>query len=1414
MYTAGLCVGASNVSLVVLERGAKITIKGTYKFSHDGNPKETIAKILNYCPENLQRIAVTGRKFKDFLNLSTISEPEATEYAYEYLHLGKEYDAVVSAGGETFIIYLLSRGRIINVWTGNKCASGTGEFFLQQVNRMGLSVEEAVQMAKNAEIYQVAGRCSVFCKSDCTHALNKGEPKAKVIAGLSQMMGAKILDLVHLAKAKSVVLVGGTTANLSMLNFLQKEIGDLYIPAEAQYFEALGAALWAKDHETITLDRNNLFKLEGQSFAFLPPLSNHQEKVAFKSWPQASAQPGDVCIVGLDVGSTTTKAVVIRLEDAEILAKVYLRTNGDPVKAARQCYVGLNQQVPDNLKIIAIGVTGSGRQIAGLHALTEGVINEIIAHAKAAVFFDPEVDTILEIGGQDAKYTYLENGVPCDYAMNEACSAGTGSFLEEAAKESLQIKTTEIGTAAIKAMNPPNFSDQCAAFIASDIKNAIHSGINNGDIAAGLVYSICQNYINRVKGTRPTGKKIFMQGGVCYNQAVPLAMAGLLGKEIVVPPEPGLMGAFGVALEIKSKLELGLLQPSNYNLKELAEREVIYRQGFTCRGKKENCDRKCYISMLEVAGTKYPFGGACNKYENYLHHKVKEWKDLDLVALREKLLYSFCVNNNTSGLKIGISKSFFSNTYLPLYHNFFTNLGCQVVLPLDCLQEGKDMKGAAFCYPAEQAHGYCYSLTQQTVDYYFLPQVKGVAPKLLNYDSVTCPFVQGEPYYLQNTFPEIKTKMLNPVFDFTKPWEDVLEEFVQIGIKLGFDRKSVLDAVQKAWQMQQQFWQATKKEGEKFLAELAKNPDHIGIVLFGRPYNAFTKNANMGIPAKFASRGYKIIPCDFLPLDYENSEEQMYWSVGQMLLKSGRFVQGHPQLFTAYITNFSCGPDSFLLNYVREILGKKPSLTLELDSHTADAGIDTRIEAFLDVIKSYRQNNNLNRDVKVDEDKAVTQIRKADKIMLRTIGGEYFSLKDEGVKVLFPTMGTYSAQALAATFRYFGINAQCLEAPGTRELSEAKKYFSCKECMPLLLTAGSLKKYLNRPEASEEIIVFFMPTTSGPCRFGQYHVAIEHMLKKENITNVALFSLSSANGYAGLPTSFMLRAWRCAVIGDVLDDIRNALMVLAKDQTQAFLVLDKAVESILAALEQKNWNQVVRTLEEAVAKLAAIPLKQKIQEVSKVLLVGEIYVRKDGFSRQSLEEKLAEKGIILKIAPIAEWVYYCDYLFKNSLTQQATWLTKAKINLKLIIQRKEEQKIKAIFAKSNLYTPDQINIEKYIQNAADAIAPTLTGEAILTVGEAVTEMIAEVDGVIAIGPFGCLPNRMAEAILNKGLHRLKANSAQDDLTKQILERYPALPFLALESDGNQFPQLIEAKIEAFCLQVKRLAKWTQANRIS
>ncbi|MCI5165102.1 MAG: activase, partial [Candidatus Electrothrix sp. GM3_4] len=420
MKSLGICAGASSISLAGLEqKSSEKKLLFVRSRAHDGNPRKVLREMLEQI-DDLQeyRIAATGRKFRNMLNFSGIAEPEAVELAAEFLlPPDHPYRVVISAGGETTMIYHLDDdGRVNAIHTGNKCASGTGEFFLQQLGRMSINLDEAGQMDLPEKPYKVSGRCSVFCKSDCTHALNKGVPKNQVVAGLSQMMSGKVMELLKKLPKDAVMLVGGCVGNRAMVHYLQEALPDLYIPKEAAAFEGLGAALWAMNNETqpfTSLDA--IFTHQRAGLATLPPLSECQHLVDYKHQERGVAKEGDKVILGLDVGSTTTKGVLMRRSDKAIIAADYLRTNGDPIGASKNVYKSLADQISAQLSaetsaeaeatvtIEGLGVTGSGRQIAGLHALTDGVINEIVAHATAAVHFDPEVDTIFEIGGQDAK---------------------------------------------------------------------------------------------------------------------------------------------------------------------------------------------------------------------------------------------------------------------------------------------------------------------------------------------------------------------------------------------------------------------------------------------------------------------------------------------------------------------------------------------------------------------------------------------------------------------------------------------------------------------------------------------------------------------------------------------------------------------------------------------------------------------------------------------------------------------------------------------------------------------------------------------------------------------------------------------------------------------------------------------------
>ena len=1421
MYSLGLCTGASTITLVGIEKtGIKPKVDKVITRMHEGNPEQVIKDLLaEFDLTHYNSVAVTGRRYKEFLNLPNISEPLAVEYALKHVNgKGLHYNAVISAGGETFMVYTLDNsGKITKVFTGNKCASGTGEFFLQQTRRMDVTLDEAIKFSENETPYFVSGRCSVFCKSDCTHATNKGVPKGQVVAGLSQMMANKVLELLKNTPKENIMIVGGTTRIKVMMDYLEKEINNLTIPKEAVYFEALGAALWALENQSGShVNLNQLFTTKKTQFDYHQPLRNFEHRVTFKHMDQGIANEGDHCILGLDVGSTTTKIVLLRESDNKIIISEYLRTNGNPVAASRKCYQSvLDQLNGTNVVIRGIGVTGSGRKIAGLHALTDGIINEIIAHAVAAVFFDPEVDTIFEIGGQDAKYTYITNGVASDYAMNEACSAGTGSFLEESAKETLAIETEDIADWALRGNHPPNFNDQCAAFISSDIKNTIHEGIPKEDIVAGLVYSICMNYVNRVKGARPVGKKVFMQGGVCYNRAIPMAMAALSGKEIIVPPEPGLMGSFGVALEVKNRIDQGLMDEKLFDLKTLSNREVEYKASFKCAGGKEKCDLGCSINRIFIENRTYPFGGACNLYYN-IREKIRvDAGKHDLVVLRQQLVFDEYAPDPedlpADAPTVGISRSFLTGTYYPLFAHFFKEVGFRPVLAEKVDPEGIDMCSAPFCYPCEISHGFFKNLLDLKPDFVFMPHISGTKVTNGQNPSKTCPLIQGEQFYLKQTFEnrlqEGGPKILTPYLDLSVNTYELKRQFLTMAMTLGVSKRKAGIAFIKAWTIQSRMQSHMIEVGKKTIQEIEQDPTRIGVVLFGRPYNAFVPEANKGIPHKFASRGVTIIPVDFLDLKNYPVRNHMYWSMGQINLKGALAIKDHPQLFGTYITNFSCGPDSFVVGYFRDILGTKPSLTLELDNHTADAGLETRIEAFLDIVARYRKLLSTHlREKQMDSEfhPAVSKIED-NQYWITTSEGEQISLFDPRVRVVFGSMNQFSSQAIAATYISMGVRSLALPPMNEEHLKIGRGNSTCKECLPLQLTTGALIKYVKNERTKDEVTVYFMPSADGPCRFGQYQDFMIDLIRKQKIKNVTFLSMSSKDGYAGLGNKFVMLTWNAIIISDIFEDIHNAMMVIAEDPEQAHQQLMVIWKEVIIGLEggAKPFRQAII---QAAKDLKNIPQAIALEEVPQILIVGEIYVRKEGISRRWLPERLAQSGIVSHVAPIHEWVYYIDWLIKSKLLPDQVSLKKRLSNkIRHAFMVRSEREIKSIMAKSGWYIPRFVDVDHVIETAKDFISPKLLGEAILTVGGPLAEVGKEFCGSIAIGPFGCMPNRLSESILNLTMDKEHVQKIRpDSQTALVMQEIQNLPFLAIESDGNPFPQVIEARIETFIVQALRM----------
>jgi predicted CoA-substrate-specific enzyme activase len=1367
MKFVGVNIGALTVKIVAL-RGED---KTPQVVAHQGRPLEVL--------ENL----ITGADFADADyfgvsgHLGHISEAAAIQRG---LHeVDGAFDAVASLGGESFLIYFVAGGKISSVVSHNKCAAGSGEFFIQQIGRMGLAMEEAIRSSFDGKVVPLAARCSVHCKSDITHKLNRKEATPEdILHTIHDSMANKVVALLEKdqRELRQVLLIGGVTRNAAMLAALREKRPKtkFVVLPESTWFEAWGTALLTRDEP--------LYKsphISSQaSPSRLPPLGRYTDQVQVIAAPPRQATPDWPMVLGVDAGSTTTKAILLDPATNGVVASHYIRTKGDPVAATRECLRALANQV-GNRAVDLVGTTGSARELAGAYLGTEHVYNEISAHAAGAAHFDGDVDTIFEIGGQDSKYIYLRNGVPIDYAMNNACSAGTGSFLEESAHGDLGMTVSEISGLALAAPTPVHLKATCAAFINSDIRIALQQGQSREDIVAGLAYAIAANYLNRVKGPRYVGKKVFLQGGVALNRAVGHAFAHSVGRQVVIPPSPELLGALGVALLALQRASRPL--GSAVKLLALAAPEMKRTSRFTCGA----CELYCSIDHFEVAGRRFPFGGRCSLYENVWKRKSRKAPAADLVEQRSKLLFGRPMNvAPADGSRIGIPKALTAHSLYPLYSTFFSVLGMEVVLS-DVDPGGELKSNAGFCFPAQIAHGAVLDLVQRGVELIFLPHLMRMPQCNGSYDSYLCPITQASPYFLAKAFPRIQ--LLSPLLDFTNGYA-ASTALVEMAVR---DLGQPVGLAERAWTAavaaQMDVERAMQELGQRALdqALAAGTP---AILLAGHSYNAFTPEASQSVGKKLSSMGITAIPADCLrPV----AAGPMAWHFANQILNAVKVAKTHDNLFLLCVSNFSCTIDAFTQSVLSSEMGAKPYLILEIDAHTADAGVQTRLEAFLDIVRNYRSGE-------VRRGSAFTPCRLAPAGRVTRSNGEHVPLSDPRVKLYFLNFSQYHTGAFALAARWLGLHPGKCTPLRRSQLDKGLQYTSGRECLPLPICIGQLLEiYENRQPG--EISGFYMLQGGAPCVVDAYMDYLERFISEQRMADVFLFNPREENDYLGFdPNTLAQHISPAIVLADIMVEIEHVLHVIGKPGALNQL--------------QNKWQRladVSHSLDRFHAELPAfidclaqLPRTRDPLTCPRVVVVGDFFTRFSPFFMDGVRALYAERGIILKPVDLNELSLYIAY---DALTGTASHWGMAPGGLALaractrIFQadgkqylqqwlsyqklQRVETHYRGLFRQTGLLVAGANAIASIFEKGAEHVSPAIFGEIIPTLGRGIEAAREGYDGIIVIGPFNCLPYRISEAIL-------KPLSVQR-----------GMPILTYESDGYAVLPSFLRQVEVHIQQV-------------
>ncbi len=982
---AGLDVGSVEAKLVLLcsEEPAEslrqaLTVQkrhGDYCLLTDrskilGDPLLAATRLISSL-QNLAapvRLAVTGANGKmvsEQWQVPYINEFKATSYGAVFLQPDTQTILEIGGDGSRYVRIQPESGSrkpaILDYERNGDCAAGTGSFIDQQAARLRFAVEDIGALVLTADTTaNIAGRCSVFAKSDMIHAQQRGYSPAAIFKGLCEAVVRNYKGTVLRGKTiqPPALFVGGVAANDGVVQAMREILNlsdqELIVPELHAFVGALGCALMPEGR-LWQAQKPNLPTITAKLSQTRAAKLLSTDLVDFAQAPGRYRQAyGPIPVyLGIDVGSVSTNLVLLD-EDGWVLDEIYTRTDGRPVQVVQRELAGWQEKWGDRVIVRAVGTTGSGRELIGALVGADTINDEITAHQTGAAFiaerlFDEQVDTIFEIGGQDSKFIAIENGVVVDFTMNEACAAGTGSFLEEQAiKMGISI-IDEFAELALASDAPVQMGERCTVFMEKDVSAYLQQGIGKKDIAAGLAFSVVQNYLNRVVRDRRIGDVIYFQGGTAYNKAVAAAFAVTLQKRIVVPPHNGVMGAIGAALLSRDVMARADHKSRFYGFALQVDFTIRH---FYCKA----CSNQCDIQEVTVNGEKTYWGDKCS--ERYRKKSKRSQQTLlpDLVTVYNDLLQRDIPGPDGLGLRIGFPKTMYYYDRFPFWRGYFGSLGAELVLSettnRPILSLGREHSISEPCFPIIAAQGHVVRLLQQPdIDYVFVANAINGETEFPQTESWYCPWGQTLPLVLQNSLTDDawRKRLLAPVVRFRDGQALVEEALFAMAKQFGISRPRHRQAVQLAYAMQNEFRNEVKNIGRQVLQTLQERKQP-AVVLVGRSYNIYDPGLNINIPAKLRDQyGIDVLPMDFVPyegLDIRPYHENMFWNYGRKILQTALWVSRQAGMHLLYITNFKCGPDSYIKHFVRDAVAA-PYLTLQFDEHSNDAGALTRCEAFL-----------------------------------------------------------------------------------------------------------------------------------------------------------------------------------------------------------------------------------------------------------------------------------------------------------------------------------------------------------------------------------------------------------------------------------------------------------------------------------
>lgn len=1369
----GLDVGSTTVKVVVLNGHGDI-LYSKYK-RHFSDIRSTVSEILENAhkqyPEHRITIMATGSgglSVSKWLDIGFVQEVIACSKTVTKLI--PRTDVAIELGGEDAKITYFEKNSIDQRMNGT-CAGGTGAFIDQMASLLQTDAAGLNEMAKGYKvIHPIAARCGVFAKTDVQPLLNEGALKEDIAASIFQAVVNQTISGLACGKPirGNVAFIGGPLYFLSELRQRFIETLNLtkdqaIIPDHSQLFVAMGAALESTSEDAID------FSLVQERLHLLSTASSNEvtrHKPLFvdeddlnqflerhdknKVKRNELAHHLGACFLGIDAGSTTTKVALIN-EVGELLYEYYGSNQGKPLVLARNILEEIYTKLPENAYIANATVTGYGEALlqAALH-IDHGEI-ETIAHYKAADFFLPGVDFILDIGGQDMKCLKVKDGVIDDILLNEACSSGCGSFLETFA-QSLKMDIKGFAQAALLTEQPVDLGSRCTVFMNSRVKQAQKEGATVGDISAGLSYAVIKNALQKViklRDPQSMGEKIIVQGGTFYNNAVLRSFEKIAEREVIRPDIAGIMGAFGAALIAKERY-VGQERSSILSKDELgsftAETEMT---------RCELCANKCLMTINTFSdGRRFVSGNRCEKGAGSEIHKNTM---PNLYEEKFKILFDYKPLSKEEGIHgtVGIPRVLNMYENYPYWHTFFTELGYRVILSPRSSKKVYEagietIPSESVCYPAKLVHGHIMKLIEKKVDFIFYPCIPYEVKEDAGADNhYNCPVVTSYPETIKHNMERMDEEGITfmnpflPLDDQVRLAERLAEEFA----KRGHHFDEIKAASDKAWAEKDRVREILRQRGEEVVAELLVKGQK-GIVLAGRPYHV-DEEINHGLTNIITQLGMAVLTEDSVahlgqvkrPLRVLDQ-----WTYHTRLYGAATFVSQQSNLELVQLTSFGCGVDAVTADQVHEILeaeGKIYTL-IKIDEGNNLGAIRIRMRSLKAAMD--------------EREKSVVAKSKIKRILEEPKERAVFTKEHKKTHtILAPQMSPIHFELYEAGFTQLGYNVEILPTVDSGAIDTGLKYVNNDACYPSILVTGQIMEALQSGRYDLNRVSVFISQTGGGCRASNYIGFIRKALKEAHMEQIPVVSVN-ASGLEGNPgfkigLRLVHKALMATVYGDVFMRVTQATRPYELHQGATNSLHDQWKEKAIKNIDNGNLFIFRSNLKKIVEEFDALPRRDILKP--KVGIVGEILVKYHPTGNNQLAKVLEEEGAEVCIPDMMDFFLYSAYNSKFKFEKlngsekgwkYASWFIR--------LAEWYRKSAKQALTTSEHFIP-MTTIEAKAEHAQALISlGNQTGEGWFLTGEMVELVQHGIENIVCVQPFGCLPNHVVGKSMIKPIKNL------------------------------------------------------------